>query len=122
MSLHHGEIIERVIRRGGHSITNAARILNVERRTIYNWFNHQKLKHETIYQIGHALRHDFSVEFPDYFTPNDFKFDYKHPHANLTVDEAEESEESLRWKEKYLALEERHARLREHIFGVDKTG
>jgi hypothetical protein len=98
--LHHGEIIEKVIRREGHSLTNLAKIMNVNRRSIYNWFMQQRLKPETILKIGRAIKHDFSVEFPELFVSDDFK---EEPiiKANLEND-------FNGWKEKYIGLLERY--------------
>jgi transposase-like protein len=46
MSQHHGQAVEKIIRRGGHSITKVARIMNVNRRSVYNWFDQVVLRQE----------------------------------------------------------------------------
>jgi lambda repressor-like predicted transcriptional regulator len=100
MSVHQGDIIERVIRRQGHSLTDLAKLTGVNRRSIYNWFLQPKLKPENIIKIGQAINHDFSVEFPGQFVPEDF----------IVSESAEETKEEIfdAWKEKYIDLLERY--------------
>lgn len=100
MSVHQGDIIERVIRRQGHSLTDLAKLTGVNRRSIYNWFLQPKLKPENIIKIGKAIHHDFSVEFPGQFVPEDF----------IVSEIIEETKEEIfdAWKEKYIDLLERY--------------
>jgi hypothetical protein len=100
MSTHHGGIIEKVIRREGPSLTDLAKILNVNRRSIYNWFMQQRLKPETIIRIGRAMKHDFSVEFPELFVSGDFK---DQPAIKVELEN-----DFNGWKEKYIDLLERY--------------
>lgn len=67
MDLNVGRVIEHVVREDHVRISELSRKLHVSRRTIYNWFNQKSLKHEIIYKIGKAIKHDFSKEFPDDF-------------------------------------------------------
>ncbi|MDB5019809.1 MAG: hypothetical protein JWQ28_936, partial [Pedobacter sp.] len=46
MSKHYGQILERAIRRNGNSISDVARLLNINRRSVYNWFNQAQLRPE----------------------------------------------------------------------------
>jgi lambda repressor-like predicted transcriptional regulator len=113
MPLNYGQIIERRVRICGYSISALARLVNVNRRSVYNWFNQPMLKTDIIYQIGHAIEHDFSIEFPDLFKPEDFQFDKKNL---LSIEQRMlqiEAEKELIWKERYLALLERFTKLRE---------
>jgi plasmid maintenance system antidote protein VapI len=105
MSVHHGEIIEKVIRREGPSLTDLAKIMKVNRRSIYNWFMQQRLKPETIIRIGRAMKHDFSIEFPEQFVSDDFR---EEP---VIKGELEASFDG--WKEKYINLLERYNTLLE---------
>jgi lambda repressor-like predicted transcriptional regulator len=100
MSVHQGDIIERVIRRQGHSLTDLAKLTGVNRRSIYNWFLQPKLKPENIIKIGQAIHHDFSVEFPGQFLPEDFIV------SESTEGTKEEKFDA--WKEKYIDLLERY--------------
>jgi len=65
--VHMGEVLERVIRRDRMGISELARRLNVSRRTMYNWFETERIGIEVIRRIGLIIGHDFSVEFPDEF-------------------------------------------------------
>ncbi len=105
MLSHHGEILEKVIRRTGPSLTDLAKLMNVNRRSIYNWFMQPRLKPEIILRIGRAISHDFSIEFPGLFVSEDFKVEPPSELAsenNITV-----------WKEKYIELLERYTFLLE---------
>lgn len=64
--IHQGEIIEKVVRRSGISITELSRRMKVHRRSIYNWFNQPRLSIYLVAQIGDVLQYDFSKDFPDY--------------------------------------------------------
>ncbi|RYY34220.1 MAG: hypothetical protein EOP46_14140 [Sphingobacteriaceae bacterium] len=108
MEKHYGKIIEYRIRKNGYSISDLARSTQVNRRSVYNWFTQKNLKTNIIYRIGCVLRHDFSEEFPELFTHDDFKQIYtvrqpyiSQPH-NLLLDETEA------WKNKYLNLLEKY--------------
>jgi hypothetical protein len=108
MPLHHGHTLEKIIRRDGHSISEVAKKLNVNRRSIYNWFNHPVLRQEIIFKIGHALLHDFSIEVPELFKPSDFNFEVQ-PAFSAEAYESQnqvktDEMESLMWREKYLKL------------------
>ena len=100
MAVHQGDIIERVIRRQGHSLTDLAKLTGVNRRSIYNWFLQPKLKPENIIKIGQAIHHDFSVEFPAQFVPEDFIVPEKPAMVKEETFDA--------WKEKYIDLLERY--------------
>jgi hypothetical protein len=107
MSRHYGEILERAIRRSGNSISDVARLLNINRRSVYNWFNQQQLKPEIFYKIGHVIHYDFSVDLPDLFSPEDFLVKPRLT-VNYRGQLTEERENELSWKEKYIELLERH--------------
>jgi len=109
MLIHHGQIIEKVVRRNGHSISDVARLTNVNRRSVYNWFNQQQLKPEIIYRIGCVINHDFSVELPQLFTSEDFEKGFrKTSFLNIASEETEESLNKENWKDKYIELLERY--------------
>lgn len=104
MSEHHGEIVEKAVRRGGHSLTDLAKMMGVNRRSIYNWFLQQRLKPEIILRIGRAIKHDFSVEFPQTFLPDDFMVEAKAESASTS-----DNQEAINaWMEKYIDLLERY--------------
>ncbi len=107
MNIHHGETIEKVVRRNGHSITDVAKLTKVNRRSVYNWFNQPRLKPEIIYKIGCVINHDFSAELPQLFTPEDFERGFKE-HAPL---EQRTDVNNDIWKDKYIDLMERYTAL-----------
>lgn len=111
MDLHHGQIVERVIRRNGYSISELSRLAHVNRRSVYNWFNQKHLKPEIIFRIGCALKHDFSIEFPHLFSKDDFKviFDKDQPESPERT--AAETTGSSNWKDKYINLLEQYNKL-----------
>lgn len=111
MEKHYGHIIERIIRRNGYSISELARLTNVNRRSIYNWFNQKNLKPEIIFRIGCALKHDFSEEFPELFTEDEFQ-KVISPEKTSTDETPIISEgTSNYWKDKYIKILEEYNRL-----------
>lgn len=111
MELHHGQTIERIIRRNGFSITELARLTNVNRRSVYNWFNQRHLKPEIIYRIGAVIKHDLSSVFPSLYQYDEF-IQQDVPASNEEVVNKEEiSAEGNVWKDKYIELLERHNQL-----------
>lgn len=107
MSEHYGEIVEKVVRREGHSLTDIAKMMGVNRRSIYNWFLQQRLKPDTILRIGRAIKHDFSIEFPNLFVSDDFKVEAKI----VSASSSDNGEEVNTWMEKYIDLLERYNHL-----------
>jgi AcrR family transcriptional regulator len=123
MNTHQGEVIEKLIRRDGHSLTDVAAKLGVNRRSLYNWFTQKDLKQETIYKIGHVIQHDFSIEFPDIFSSKDFifnpastareRFFYKESEVNHT--------DTPDWREKYIDLLEKFNDLLAQTYKKEKV-
>ncbi|MDB5010848.1 MAG: hypothetical protein JWR67_2716 [Mucilaginibacter sp.] len=109
MNQHHGEVVEKVIRRNGYSISELARLTNVNRRSIYNWFNQKHLKPDIIYRIGCALNYDFSAEFPNLFLGNETKTmnNMKLISSNIETHHYKETNENY-WKDKYINLLEKY--------------
>jgi hypothetical protein len=108
-----GQIIERVVRRNKVSISELARRLQVNRRSVYNWFDQKTLKIDIICKIGHVLNHDFSVDFPDAFGERGFGV-----MENL-IGTGNDSEHMLPnsvhyWMVKYITLLEKYNELLSH--------
>ncbi|AMR30496.1 hypothetical protein A0256_03190 [Mucilaginibacter sp. PAMC 26640] len=102
MGNHHGQIVEYIVRRNGYSITDLASELNVNRRSIYNYFQNPNLKYDIIYKIGITVRHDFSKEFPELFTSE--QFEVKKP-QNQSFDSVTKTDgDAEQWKDKYIQL------------------
>lgn len=107
MEKHHGKIVEYRVRKNGYSISDLARSTQVNRRSIYNWFTQKDLKTSTIHKIGCVLRHDFSLEFPELFSSDDFKQVYRAQQSYKSSDQYLFEEPEI-WKNKYIDLLERY--------------
>ena len=112
MESHHGRIVELTIRKKGLNISEIARLTHVNRRSVYNWFNQKYLKPEIIYRLGIVLKHDFSVEFPDLFSKQDF---LKNNKTMTDLDHIEPVSEEIPgnhiWKDRYISLLENYNKL-----------
>lgn len=109
MEKHYGEIVERTIRRNGYSISELSRLMKVNRRSIYNWFNQPKFKPDIIFKIGCALKHDFSNEFPELFSSEEFQKVFNDTKKTLQVRFLNEEHEKVSyWKDKYINLLEEY--------------
>jgi transcriptional regulator with XRE-family HTH domain len=106
MEKDYGKIVEYIVRKNGYSITELATKLSVNRRSIYNWFNQKDLRTDIIFKIGHIIRHDFSQEFPELFTTEDFKYNIRQPsQEQINLCSANNNEN---WKDKYIELLEKY--------------
>ncbi len=110
MEIDAGQIVERVVRRNRVSISELARRMQVNRRSVYNWFDQKTLKLDIICRIGQVLDHDFSVDFPDAFGERGFSAmekivdsmdDNEHKHPNSVH----------YWMVKYISLLEKYNEL-----------
>ncbi|TWR25255.1 TetR/AcrR family transcriptional regulator [Mucilaginibacter pallidiroseus] len=110
MEKHNGQITEYLVRKNGFSITELAIALNVNRRSIYNYFQNKHLKYDVMLKIGRIIRHDFSQEFPEYFTSEEFEVSNKQ-YSNNVMDSHIQSTEDGIWKDKYIDLLEKHQQL-----------
>ncbi|TWR30908.1 hypothetical protein FPZ43_00040 [Mucilaginibacter pallidiroseus] len=102
---HEGKLLEYIIRRDGYNLSELSKILNINRRTLYNWFN-QKYVHDSIFiKIGLILRHDFSSDLPHKFTSDQFKLQPKSITQTVVADKDDDASD---WKGKYLQLLEKY--------------
>jgi len=112
---HHGQIVEYIIRRSGYNLCDLAKALNVNRRTLYNWFNQTRLRSDIIFRIGKIIRHNFSVEFPELFLP--YQFDIIQKPSFIKHQPGVDNS----WKDKYLDLLEKYNNeLLKTIYTLDK--
>jgi hypothetical protein len=111
MPIHQGKTIEQIIRRSGNSFTRVARLTKVSRRSVYNWFSQPKLNPLIIHKIGCVINHDFSIEFPDLFSPEDFKLGQDPMLAENSEGKRNLEEEVAMWKDKYIQILERYNEL-----------
>lgn len=104
--MHMGQVLEGAIRKKGQNISELARLLQVNRRTVYHWFEQAELSQQTVEKLGAALKHDFSKEFPELFKENS---EARSNPESLSIEELKEKEEY--WKNKYIDLLERYVDL-----------
>jgi AcrR family transcriptional regulator len=110
MEKHQGQIVEYIVRKNGFSLSELAKALNINRRSLYNWFQAKELKKSIIHRIGCVLRHDFSKEFPELFLSEDFNSiyepkKYRSEPASVTINDDDI------WKHKYITLLEQYSQL-----------
>ncbi|HEY1007826.1 MAG TPA: helix-turn-helix transcriptional regulator [Sphingobacteriaceae bacterium] len=111
MEQHTGAIVERVVRRSGLSITELARRIHVNRRSVYNWFEQKTLKLDIIQKIGCVLGHDFSVEFPEYFDKGELTQMKRLIDSPMEESAPGQGESVYFWMNKYIALLEKYNEL-----------
>ncbi|QEM02571.1 hypothetical protein DIU31_003205 [Mucilaginibacter rubeus] len=61
---HRGRTVEYVVRRSPLGISEISRRIGISRRSLYNWFENEKLDINQITQVGAAINYDFSKDFP----------------------------------------------------------
>ena len=115
MEQHQGQTIERIIRRKGYNISRVARTFNVNRRSVYNWFNQQYLKKDLIHRLGQAINHDFSAEFPHLFTPEDFEQTVAIVQDEISMPLNSDMLIGDLWKDKYIEILEKYTILQETV-------
>jgi hypothetical protein len=123
MDLNAGQIVERVVRRNKVSISELARRMQVNRRSVYNWFDQKTLKIDIICKIGHVLNHDFSTDFPEAFGERGIGS------LEKTADQIDENEHKQPnsvhyWMVKYISLLEKYNELLSHESvrtGIEQT-
>lgn len=99
-----GEVIERTVRRSGISITEIAKRLKVNRRTVYYWFKQESLHYYTIQEIGAVIGHDFTKELLDHSDENNSGI----PDIYYLIYERQVLKELNYWKRKYEELSEKY--------------
>ncbi|MBL4678250.1 MAG: TetR family transcriptional regulator [Mucilaginibacter sp.] len=110
MNEHQGQTIEYIVRRNGYNISDLARALGVNRRTLYNYFKSPLIKSKIIYQAGCVVRHDFSEEFPELFAPGEFDAAFEQT-SSLSLNYNQPQNEDAEYKSKYLELLEKYHEL-----------
>lgn len=103
-----GEIIELAVRRQNVNISELSKQLNVNRRTLYNWFRQKKLHTDIILEIGKAINYDFSNDFEGElicFGHNEA------PNLSQKDDNFNSNSTVYYWMQKYIALLEDYKRL-----------
>jgi transcriptional regulator with XRE-family HTH domain len=63
--IHRGEIVEKIVRKTGYSLSKLAEKLEISRNTLYNRFKSANLSYRFIQDVGGVLNYDFSLDFPE---------------------------------------------------------
>jgi len=63
--IHRGEIVEKVLRKSGYSLTKVAKKLDISRNTLYNRFTYANLNYQFIMKVGKIIYYDFTIDFPE---------------------------------------------------------
>lgn len=85
---HQGAILEKAIRNSDISIKRLAELLNVNRTTIYYWFENPRLSPEVLVRINHIIQSDY--------------LNFSSVNADKTLQK--NRQEADFWKTKYLHL------------------
>lgn len=108
MELNAGEIVELAVRRKNVNISELSRRLNVNRRTLYNWFRQKKLHADVICEIGKAINYDFSNDLNEGLHQLRPKSDFMALNGDHRFSQPDPV---YYWMEKYIALLEDYKRL-----------
>lgn len=112
--LNYGQILERVVRRDRMGISELARRLNVSRRTVYNWFEMDKLNIDIISKIGFLIGHDFSNEFPEEFAKTTNYFTDEDPMKDGASPSEQPPNAIYYWMDRYIKLLEKFNEVLSH--------
>jgi AcrR family transcriptional regulator len=112
IDLHYGAILEKAIRNDCMGISEIARKLQVSRRTLYNWFESEKLDIEIIYKVGVVTGHNFSKEIPGFDEKK--KLFAINPSTQFS-DPEDNSNTVYYWMERYIHLLERYNSILRHL-------
>lgn len=115
MNVHHGKIVEHCIRNLGINISDLARNLSVDRKTVYNWFKQPLLSSELVKQIGIHISHDFAAQLPGLFSVDEPKTSQPAP-KNKEASVVNLNNSGFHdWQGKYISLLEKHTKLLEGL-------
>ena len=106
---HKGQIVERIVREGGYTLTRLAKRLNISRNTLYNKFNNPNLSFDFIRKVGEIISFDFSIEFPE------MKRETKEAGADGDQYVPKKDFEYVGFMKEYFALAKQHRSLLEFL-------
>lgn len=89
--------------------------MNVNRRTLYNWFNQEKINKEIIFRVGCIIRHNFSKQFPEMFSIDEFDV------INMPKKQKLKGDERNGWLNKYLLLLDEYNKIAHRHLKIVKT-
>ena len=106
--MHVGELIEELIRVNHLSISEVARRMHVNRRSVYNWFKQKTLRPYVFHRICNVLSEDFAIEVPDIMQARE-KEHVPAPETHPKQEEKEAYSSSVNyWMNKYISLLEKY--------------
>lgn len=105
-SIHIGEMIEEIIRVNQLSISEVARKMHVNRRSVYNWFKQKSIRPYILHRICNVLAVDFSIELPS--TIKDVQAKNKEPDDFQPPEKESDSNSVNYWMNKYIYLLEKY--------------
>ena len=103
---HRGEIVEKIIRQSHIPISEIARKIGYNRKSIYDFFHNAELPLDTILKIGKVIRYDFRNEFPELFSFKNELNDFPESYGNQQLEDC--VKEKNEWMFKYISLLEQH--------------
>lgn len=101
MEINAGEIVEHAVRRQNVNISELSRKMNVNRRTLYNWFQQKSLNADVICGIGEVINYDFSKDFQHELKLHSSKVTHKSKRMGR---QKSQPAETAYWMEKYILL------------------
>jgi transcriptional regulator with XRE-family HTH domain len=101
--IHMGELLERVVRKKGLNITELARAVGVQRRTMYNWFATPQLSKAILQKIAKVIVYDFRQP--------DAKPSIVAPNIVAIATDLVTLDNDEYWKDKYIDLLERYSKI-----------
>lgn len=110
--MHVGELIEELIRVNQLSISEVARKMHVNRRSVYNWFKQKSIRPYILHRICTVLAYDFSIELPKVIKEEQTKMG--NSEDMVVPDKAVESKTVSYWKNKYIYLLEKYNEVLSH--------
>ena len=105
--IHRGQIVEKIVRKTGYSLTKLAERLDVSRNTLYNRFNNANLGYRFIMEVGNVIHYDFTLDFPEMKKQPDLISENKI----FTAGKEDRSAELWRLEGKYASLLEKYTKL-----------
>jgi ribosome-binding protein aMBF1 (putative translation factor) len=97
---HYGEMLEKAVRNSQISISELAKKLKVNRRTIYYWFSRKTVNIDVLNNIGQIIQLNFRH---DYYEMNKKTSSFSNPHDSDKL-----TDDIDFWKNKYQILLERY--------------
>lgn len=118
MLINRGEVLEKVFKASGFSLTELSKRVAYDRTTVYRHFAKPDLEFSILLKYGKALNHDFSNEFPELL--NYFNRTEEPINAYTPQTLAEALKERDLWKDKYIKLLEKHNALILKSYRIDE--